>query len=122
MLDTKWYSIKDFYTFKNNKCQHRKDPPRQWVRLDCVYKIKIGDNVVHVGKSNTCRKHGPAEKVRKAVVQLLGIEQYNPSVSSTKLWRKIRLQHRPNSSNIKIGVIETKNVDRVYAQESKTAD
>ena len=121
-MKTEWHPITDFYTFKNNQCRHRKDPPRQWVRLSCVYKIKIKDTVVHIGKSNTCRKHGPAEKVRKAIVQLLGIEQYNPSVASTKLWTKIRLQHRPNSSNIRIGVIETKNVDRVYAQESKTAN
>ena len=121
-MNTEWHSITDFYTFKNNQCRHRKDPPRPWVRLSCVYKIKINNKIVHVGKSNTCKKHGPAEKVRKAIVQLLGIETYNPSVSSTKLWTKIRLQHRPNSSNIKIGVIETNNVDRVYAQESKTAD
>ena len=121
-MNTEWHSITDFYTFKNNQCRHRKDPPRPWVRLSCVYKIKINNKIVHVGKSNTCRKHGPAEKVRKAIVQLLGIENYNPSVAPTKLWTKIRLQHRPNSSNIKIGVIETKHVDRVYAQESQNTD
>lgn len=121
-MKTEWYPITDFYTFtRDYKCRHRKDPPRKWIRLSCVYKIKINDTVVHIGRSDTCRKHGPAEKVRKAIVQLLGTEQYNPSVASTKLWTKIRLQHRPNSSNIMIGVIETKNVNRVYAEESKTA-
>lgn len=117
-MKIKWYKITDFYNFKDNKCRHRKDPVSKWIRLNCVYKIKIKDTVVHIGKSNTCKKHGPAEKVRKAIVQLLGIEQYNPSVSSTKLWRKIRLQHRPNSSNIRIGVIETNAIDKVYTQES----
>jgi hypothetical protein len=122
-VKTVWHSIKDFYTFTtDHKCKHRKDPPRKWIKLDCVYKIKVGDKVLHVGKSNTCKKHGPAEKVRKAVVQLLGLEQYNPSVPSTKLWKKLRSQHRPNSSNIMIGIIETKNVDKVYTKESKTTD
>lgn len=115
-----WHPITDFYTFTNDyRCRHRKDPPHKWIGLSCVYKIRVGDKIVHVGRSDTCRKHGPAEKVRKAVVQLLGTERYNASVSSTKLWTKIRLQHRPNSSNIQIGVIETNNVERVYTQESQ---
>ena len=115
-----WHPISDFYVFDSERrCRHRKDPPRKWIRLSCVYKIKIDNKIVHVGRSDTCKKHGPAEKVRKAVVQLLGLESYNPSVATTKMWREIRLQHRPNSSNIKIGIIETKNVDRVYAQESQ---
>jgi hypothetical protein len=122
-MNIEWHPIKDFYTFtSDHRCRHRKDPPRKWLRLSCVYKIKVGDTVVHIGKSNTCKKHGPAEKVRKAIVQLLGIEQYNPSVSKTKTWTNIRLRHRPNSSNIMIGVIETKNVESVYAKESKTTD
>jgi len=115
-----WHPISDFYVFDSeHRCRHRKDPPRKWIRLSCVYKIKIDSKIVHVGRSDTCRKHGPAEKVRKAIVQLLGLENYNPSVATTKLWREIRLQHRPNSSNIHIGVIETKNVKRIYAQESQ---
>lgn len=115
-----WHPISDFYVFDSeHRCRHRKDPPRKWIRLSCVYKIKIDSKIVHVGRSDTCRKHGPAEKVRKAIVQLLGLESYNPSVATTKLWREIRLQHRPNSSNIHIGVIETKNVKRIYAQESQ---
>jgi hypothetical protein len=115
-----WHPISDFYVFDSeHRCRHRKDPPRQWIRLSCVYKIKINDRIVHVGRSDTCRRHGPAEKVRKAIVQLLGLENYNPSVGTTKLWREIRLRYRPNSSNIQIGVIETKNVQRIYAQESQ---
>jgi len=115
-----WHPISDFYVFDSeHRCRHRKDPPRKWIRLSCVYKIKIDSKIVHVGRSDTCRKHGPAEKVRKAIVQLLGLESYNPSVMTTKMWREIRLQHRPNSSNIHIGVIETKNVKRIYAQESQ---
>ena len=115
-----WHPVSDFYVFDSeHRCRHRKDPPRQWIRLSCVYKIKINDRIVHVGRSDTCRRHGPAEKVRKAIVQLLGLENYNPSVGTTKLWREIRLRYRPNSSNIQIGVIETKNVQRIYAQESQ---
>ena len=119
-MSIEWHPISDFYIFDSeHRCRHRKDPPRKWIRLSCVYKIKIDSKIVHVGRSDTCRKHGPAEKVRKVIVQLLGLENYNPSVATTKLWREIRLQHRPNSSNIHIGVIETKNVKRIYAQESQ---
>ncbi len=122
-MSIEWHPISDFYIFDSeHRCRHRKDPPRKWLRLSCVYKIKIDSKIVHVGRSDTCRKHGPAEKVRKAIVQLLGLESYNPSVSTTKMWQKIRLQHRPNSSNIHIGVIETKNVQRIYAQESQRTD
>ena len=67
--------------------------------LYCVYKIKIGEKIVHVGRSDTCKKHGGAEKVRKALVNLLNLYQYNPSVPKTKVWDQIRLQHKPNSSN-----------------------
>ena len=115
----KWYSIKDLYTLDKYKIKHNKNPATKWIQLSCVYKIKINNTIVHIGRSDTCRKHGPAEKVRKAIVQLLGLESYNPSVATTKMWQKIRLQHRPNSSNIHIGVIETKNVQRIYAQESQ---
>ena len=71
------------------------------------------------GSFGHLQKHGPAEKVRKAIVQLLGLEMYNPSVAKTKQWQQLRLQHRPNSSNIQIGVIETPNVARIYAQENQ---
>jgi len=113
----KWYSIEDLYTIKDYKITHRKDPVTKWVRLPCVYKIKIGSKIVHVGRSDTCKKHGGAEKVRKALVNLLAIWDYNPSVPKTKTWEKIRLQHRPNSSNIRIGIIKTNAIQKVYLQE-----
>ena len=114
----KWYSIQDLYTIDKYKIRHNKNPATKWIRLPCVYKIKINSKVVHVGRSDTCRKHGGAEKVRKALVNLLGIWDYNPSVPKTKTWEKIRLQHRPNSSNIKIGIIETNDIGKTYLQES----
>jgi len=113
----KWYSIEDLYTIKDYKITHRKDPVTKWVRLPCVYKIKIENKIVHVGRSDTCKKHGGAEKVRKALVNLLAIWDYNPSVPKTKTWEKIRLQHRPNSSNIRIGIIKTNAIQKVYLQE-----
>ena len=113
----KWYSIQDLYTVEKYKIKHSKTPKTQWIRLPCVYKIKINSKVVHVGRSDTCRKHGGAEKVRKALVNLLGVWDYNPSVPRTKTWEKIRLQHRPNSSNIKIGIIETNDIGKTYLQE-----
>ena len=113
----KWYSIQDLYTVEKYKIKHSKNPATKWIRLPCVYKIKINSKVVHVGRSDTCRKHGGAEKVRKALVNLLGLWEYNPSVTKTKIWDKIRLQHRPNSSNIKIGIIETNAIEKTYLQE-----
>ena len=118
MNKTKWYKIKDFYTFEGKKLRHSKTPKTTWIKLRCVYKIKVGRHTVHIGRSDTCKKHGPAEKVRKAIVQLLGLEPHNPSVSPTKLWREIRLRYKPNSSNISIGVIETNAIARTYLQEA----
>ena len=46
-----------------------KNPKTKWIRLSCVYKIKIKSKIVHVGRSDTCKKHGGAEKVRKALVK-----------------------------------------------------
>ena len=114
----KWYSIKDFYYFEGRKLRHSKNPTTKWIKLKCVYKIKIGKQVVHVGRSDTCKKHGPPEKVRKAIVQLLGLENYNPSVAPTKMWQSIRLKYRPNDTNISIGVIETNAISKTYIQES----
>ena len=119
MTEIKYYNIQELYTIKDYKIKHRKDPTNKWIRLPCVYKIKINNSIVHVGRSDTCKKHGGAEKVRKAIVNLLNINQYNPSVPRTKIWDKIRLKHRPNSSNIRIGIIETKNVSEIYTKESK---
>lgn len=114
----KWYSIQDLYTIDKYKIRHNKNPATKWIRLSCVYKIKINSKVVHVGRSDTCRKHGGAEKVRKALVNLLGLWEYNPSVPKTKTWEKIRLQHRPNSSNIRIGILETNDIGKTYLQEA----
>ena len=100
------------------KIKHSKTPKTEWIRLSCVYKIKINNKIVHVGRSDTCKKHGGAEKVRKALVNLLGVLEYNPSVTKTKYWEKIRLQHRPNSSNIRIGIIETNAIAKTYLQEA----
>ena len=118
MADIKWFNIEDLYTIKNYKIQHNKNPATRWVRLPCVYKIKIENKIVHVGRSDTCRKHGGAEKVRKALVNLLNIHEYNPSVPKTKTWNQIRLQHKPNSSNIKIGIIKTNAIAKPYLQEN----
>jgi hypothetical protein len=118
MTDIKWYSISDLYTIKDYKIKHNKSPATKWIRLPCVYKIKIDTKIVHVGRSDTCKKHGGAEKVRKALVNLLNVLEYNPSVTRTKHWEKIRLQHKPNSSNIKIGIIETNAIGKTYLQEA----
>ena len=114
----KWYSIQDLYTVEKYKIKHSKNPATKWIRLPCVYKIKINSKVVHVGRSDTCRKHGGAEKVRKALVNLLGLWEYNPSVTKTKTWDQIRLQHKPNSSNIRIGILETNAIGKTYLQEA----
>ena len=118
MSDIKWYSINDLYTIDKYKIQHNKNPATRWIRLPCVYKIKINNKIVHVGRSDTCKKHGGAEKVRKALVNLLNVLEHNPSVTKTKYWEKIRLQHKPNSSNIKIGIIKTNAIRKTYLQES----
>ena len=113
----KWYSIQDLYTVEKYKIKHSKTPKTQWIKVSCVYKIKIGNKIVHVGRSDTCRKHSGAEKVRKALVNLLNIHDYNLSVPKTKTWDKIRLQHKPNSSNIKVGILETDDIENTYLQE-----
>ena len=93
MLDINWYSIHDLYTIEKYKIRHNKNP-------------------------DTCKKHGGAEKVRKALVNLLNVLEHNPSVTKTKYWEKIRLQHKPNSSNIKIGIIKTNAIKKTYIQET----
>jgi len=114
----KWYSIDDLYTIQKYKIKHNKNPKTKWIRLPCVYKIKIDNKIVHVGRSDTCKKHGGAEKVRKALVNLLNLNEYNLSVPKTKVWDQIRLQHKPNSSNIKIGIIKTHAIEKTYLQEA----
>lgn len=123
MNSPSWHGIEDFYDIsKGYKITHKKKTQNKFIRLSCVYLVSIGGTVVHVGRSDTCKKHGGAEKVRKAIVNMLNTNQYNPSVSKTKYWERIRLKYRPNSSNIKIGIIETKNVEKIYTQESKKAN
>ena len=117
MSDIEWYAIKDLYTINDFKIKHNRNPKTKWVRLPCVYKIKINNKIVHVGRSDTCKKHGGAEKVRRAVVNLLNVNEYNPSVPRTKMWDQIRLQHKPNSSNISIGIIKTNAIKKTYLQE-----
>ena len=117
-MEIKWYSIEDLYTINKYKIRHNKNPVTKWIKLPCVYKIKINETIVHVGRSDTCKKHGGAEKVRKAIVNLLNITDYNTSVPKTKYWAEIRLQHRPNSSNIKIGIIKTNAIKKTYIQET----
>ena len=118
MTDTKWYAIEDLYTIEKYKIKHNKSPKTKWIRLPCVYKIKINETVVEIGRSDTCKKHGGAEKVRKAIVNLLNVVEHNPSVTKTKRWEQIRLLHRPNSSNIKIGIIKTNAIKKTYLQET----
>ena len=70
----KWYSIQDLYTIEKYKIKHSKTPKTQWIKVSCVYKIKmVMTNRGHVGRSDTCKKHGGAEKVRKALVNLLNV-------------------------------------------------
>ena len=90
--------------------------------MPCVYKIKIGNHVVHVGRSDTCKKHGGAEKVRKAIVNLLGVNQHNPSVPETKYWKAIRLKYRPNSLNIRIGIIKTNAIQKKLSFSPNNSD
>ena len=90
---------------QKEKIKHSKTPKTKWVRLNCVYKIKIKDQIVHVGRSDTCKKHGGAEKVRKAIVNLLNLTDDNTSVPKTKYWEEIRLRYRPNSTNIKMDIV-----------------
>ena len=118
MNKIKWYGIEDLYAIEGFKIRHCKNPKTKWIRLPCVYKIKINNTIVEVGRSDTCKKHGGAEKVRKALVNLLDVLQYNKSVTKVKRYEQIRLRHKPNSSNIKIGIIKTNAIKRTYLQEA----
>ena len=118
MSNINWYKIEDLYTVEKYKIKHNRRPETKWIKLPCVYKIKIANKIVHVGRSDTCKKLGGAEKVRKELVNLLNVLDYNPSVTKTKYWEKIRLQHTPNSSNIKIGIIKTNAIAKTYLQEA----
>ena len=117
-MTIQWYSIKDLYTIDLYKIRHNRNAKIKFIKLPCVYKISINDKIVHIGRSDTCQKHGGAEKVRKAIVNLLNLNQYNTSVPVTKYWSEIRLKYKPNSSNIKIGIIKTNAINKTYLQES----
>ena len=89
---TNWHTVDDLYVVCNKKIANipKKKATIDWVGIDCVYKIKINNKVVHVGRSDTCKKHGGAEKTRKALVQLMGWETKNPGITTTKLWESIK--------------------------------
>jgi hypothetical protein len=118
-MKTKWHDIEKFYNFTNMKVTHKKNS--EFVRLPCVYKIKIKKKLVHVGRSDTCRKHGGAEKVRKALVQLLNLYEHNNSIRPTKYWEAVRQEHHPTPCDIEIGIIETDDIAKIYTQESQRA-
>jgi len=118
-MKTKWYDIEKFYDFENLHITHKKKS--EFVKLPCVYKIRIDNKVVHVGRSDTCRKHGGAEKVRKALVQLLHLYEHNKSVKPTSHWETIRQEYHPTPANIEIGIIETHDIEKIYTQESQRA-
>ena len=113
------FSVEDLYIVENKKIKNiaKKDHAVDWIGGSCVYKILIGDQVVHVGRSDTCKKHGGAEKTRKAIVQLLGWEKHNPGITTTKIWKAIKNKFKPDIQNIKVEVIFTKNIEKVYSKE-----
>ena len=119
-MKTKWYKIDELYDFTNLRLTHKKKG--LFLRLSCVYKIKIDDKLVHVGRSDTCRKHGGAEKVRKALVQMLHLHDSNPSVIKTKYWETVRQEYHATPMNIQIGIIETDDIEKVYTKEHKKID
>ena len=67
---------------------------------------------------NFAKSLKPSKRNELEIVNLLNILEHNPSVTKTKYWEKIRLQHRPNSSNIKIGIIKTNAIKKTYIQET----
>jgi len=116
-MKTKWHGIEKFYNFDNLQITHKKKSG--FVKLPCVYKIRIDDKLVHVGRSDTCKKHGGAEKVRKALVQLLHLYEHNKSVKTTSYWEHIRQEYHPSPVNIEIGIIETDDIENVYSKEAE---
>jgi hypothetical protein len=113
------FSVEDLYIVENKKIKNiaKKDHDVNWIGGSCVYKILIGDQVVHVGRSDTCKKHGGAEKTRKAIVQLLGWEKHNPGITTTKIWKNIKDKYTPDIKNINVEIIFTDNIEKVYNKE-----
>ena len=60
----KWYSIQDLYTIDKYKIKHSKNPATKWIRLSCVYKIKMNKRSytlagpTHAGNMAVLRKSG----------------------------------------------------------------
>ena len=118
---TVMFKIQDLYQIKNKKITHipKKKHTVNWIGGSCVYKLLINNKLIHVGRSDTCKKHGGAEKTRKAVVQLLGWEDHNPGISTTKIWKQLKESLNPDLDDISIEIIFTDSIDRVYNKESK---
>jgi hypothetical protein len=114
-----WHNVESLYNINKKKIKHipKKVASVDWVGINCVYKIKINNKVIHVGRSDTCKKHGGAEKTRKALVQLMGWETTNPGITTTKLWESIKKTYKPKIGNIRIGIIATNDIERVYNKE-----
>ena len=51
------FEVKDLYQIKGKKIRHisKKDHKIDWVGGSCVYKILVDDEIVHVGRSDTCK-------------------------------------------------------------------
>ena len=114
------FEIKDLYQIKGKKIRHisKKDHKIDWVGGSCVYKILVDDELVHVGRSDTCQKHGGAEKTRKAIVQLLGWEKHNPGISTTKHWKYLRERYGSiYPEDIKVEILFTNNIEKLYNKE-----
>ncbi len=114
------YKVEDLYNIKGKKIRHisKKDHKIDWIGGKCVYKILIDDELAHVGRSDTCRKHGGAEKTRKAVVQLLGWEKSNPGVTTTKSWKYLREKYGDiYPDDIKVEILFTNNIEKLYNEE-----
>jgi|TARA_B110000444_G_scaffold60236_1_gene56128 hypothetical protein len=114
------FSIIELYNIDDKKIKHisKKEHKTNWIGGSCVYKILIDDEVVHTGRSDTCKKHGGAEKTRKAIVQLLGWEKYNPGIKTTKDWKQLREQHMfPTLNDIKVEILFTNNIEKLYNKE-----
>ncbi len=45
MSNINWYKIEDLYTVEKYKIKHNRKPKTKWIKLPCVYKIKIADKV-----------------------------------------------------------------------------
>ena len=114
------FKVSDLYNIENKKIKHisKKKQHTEWVGGSCVYKIIVDDEIVHVGRSDTCKKHGGAEKTRKAIIQLLGWEKHNPGISTTKHWKYLRERYLfPRLDDIQVEILFTNNIEKLYNKE-----